>query len=94
MRNNKEKKAKKQKEKIIYVDDGSTVVDMSAFGKPKKETPDGSLQASGEKPKPRWRMILSDYFASVKMMFFPMLAVMGIISVAFLIVFLILNLFR
>ena len=77
------KKDKKKKEKITYVDDGRTVVDMSQLGGrrkndvPRKEG-DHSLRA-------QWRT----YIDSVKLMILPMLCVIGIIFLAFLILYLI-----
>ncbi len=82
------KKEKKQKkEKIIYIDDGSTVSDMSAFGskKPKDSVPYTDKQ---DRPLPRWRQILHTYFDSMGMMFLPMLVFMGVIAVIFLILWL------
>lgn len=85
----REKPKKEKKEKIIYIDDGSTVVDMSALSKkPKKEKridPD-------KKPRPRWMQIVKTYFDSMRLMLFPMLVVMGIIAIAFLILWILFTL--
>lgn len=80
---------KKKKEKVRYVDDGRTIADMSAFGSPKKEELITPPERAG---KPRWRLIVSDYFDSVKMMLLPMLAFVGLLAVAFLVVWLVLTL--
>ena len=81
---------KKKKEKVRYVDDGRTIADMSAFGKP--PVSDERLKQRPERAgKPRWRLILSDYFDAVRMMLLPMLAFIGILAVAFLVVWLVLN---
>ena len=83
-------KNKKKKEKTIYIDDGSTIADMSGVGKSGKRD---SQNASGQDPQLlRPRATLKEqrdtYFSAVKMMFLPMLVTIGIISVAFLILWL------
>ena len=75
-------KNKKKKQKTKYVDDGRTIVDMSGVG--------GHSSYNGKKGTPKEQM--RTYFAAVKMMFFPMLATMAAIGVAFLILYLILEL--
>ncbi len=88
--NKKKKKKEKKKEKVRYVDDGRTIADMSAFGAPKKQE---ELNVPPERAgKPRWRLILSDYMDAVKMMLLPMLAFIGLLAVAFLIVWIVLTL--
>ncbi len=85
MRKREEKK--KKKEKIIYVDDGSTIVDMSALGGASEgEKP---YRDDTQKPLPRWRQILRTYFESMRLMILPMLVFMGLIAVAFFILWLI-----
>lgn len=89
--NKKEKKLKKKKEKITYVDDGRTVADMSGVG-------GGRQQRDEKKDAPRLlpskhsslKAQAETYFAAVRMMLLPMLVVIGIISLAFLIVWLLL----
>ena len=84
---------KTKKEKITYVDDGRTIADMSSVGR------GGFRRNAGEKKDaPRLlpskhsslRAQAETYFAAVKMMLLPMLVVIGIISLAFLIVWLLL----
>ena len=89
----KEKKQKQKKPKITYVDDGRTIADMSRVGgvrsrntgKPaseqKKYSEPNLLRGSHSTMKEQAKT----YFAAVRMMFFPMLVVMGIITIAFLI---------
>ena len=77
---NQEKKQKQ--EKIRYVDDGSTVVDMQPMV--------DSRRRPGEKPynpgaKGTLREQMRTYFAAVKLMFVPMLITLGIIFLSFLI---------
>lgn len=93
MRNGKEKKDKKKKDKIIYIDDGSTVFDMSGLRQTKKPfMPDvhgyNSAPKKRQKSPSRWRAIVRTYFDSVKMMLLPMLVFIGIITVAFFLLWL------
>ena len=92
MGKNKEKNAKNKKEKIIYVDDGRTIADMSALNGKKKE------KGAKETPKANYlgrstiKEQLETYFGAVKLMFLPMLAVLGVLAVAFVILYVILSL--
>ena len=90
-------KEKKKREKVVWVDDGRTIADMSnlptrGFGRslsdarPKKEMSETEKQFY--RSRPAWRDHLATYFAAVRMMFLPMLAVIGIICIAFLILYL------
>ncbi len=77
---NKEKKQKK--EKIRYVDDGSTVVDMQPL--------EDASRRPGEKPrdpgaKGTLRKQFRTYIAAVRLMFWPMMITLGIIFLSFLI---------
>ena len=76
---------KKKREKITWIDDGSTVADMSGVGKglggnrpdkPKPTTKKG-------KPMNRFQECAATYFGAMKMMFMPMLAVLGVICLVF-----------
>ena len=91
------KKEKKKREKVIYIDDGRTIADMSnlptrGFGRslsdarPKKEMSETEKQFYGSNPK--WRDCIATYFAAVRMMIIPMLVTIGIICIAFLIIYL------
>ena len=90
-------KDKKKREKVVWVDDGRTIADMSnlptrGFGKslsdarPKREMSESEKQFYRSSPK--WRDCVATYFAAVKMMILPMLVTIGIISLAFLIIYL------
>ncbi len=83
MGNNKNKK--KKKNKPIYIDDGSTISDMSGVGRSKAPKRDVSYR-----PHASFKEQFQTYRDAVKMMFLPMLAVLGIIALAFLIVYIIL----
>lgn len=82
-------KNKKKKEKIIYVDDGSTVADMSGV--------DGKKKASNSRQKKAnssYRGGFRDQFKTFtdaqRAMLMPMLVTLAIIAIAFLLVYLIL----
>lgn len=84
---------KEKKQKIRYVDDGSTVADMSNVGRggAKKPQKSGTPKRRSEPlARSSGRDIFRTYIESVKLMFLPMLAVLGLLAVAFLIVYLIL----
>lgn len=68
--------AKKKKEKVIYVDDGRSLADMSAF----RKVPVKSDQGHGT-AKDRW----NTYWAAVKMMFGPMLVVIVGLCIVYMI---------
>ena len=90
MKNKREKKEKK--EKIVYVDDGSTVFDMSGLEQTQKWFSPAKMQqqntAKRQKQPARWKAIVRTYFDSVKLMLLPMLVFIGIISIAFLLLWL------
>ena len=72
-------KKKKKKEKIIYIDDGSTIADMSGVSEGSKRGARGSLKEQRQ-----------TFFKAMRMMFVPMLIAMGFITIAYLIVYLLL----
>lgn len=95
MGNEKKQKPKKpKKEKITYVDDGRTLADMSSVGGVRNKhtgAPQGDRKKDSEPRLLRGgRSSLKEqadtYFAAVRMMFLPMLVVIGILTLAFLIV--------
>ena len=69
---------KKKKEKIIYVDDGRSIADMSSVS--------GGLQMSKNSTSSSVKDILRTYWSATKMMFLPTLVAVGFLIVAFLIV--------
>ena len=77
-------KSRKKKEKVIYVDDGRSLVDMSSVstfglsGKP------GQYRAS---LKEQWQT----YISAVKMMIKPMLFVIGALCTAYGVLYLLLS---
>lgn len=76
-----EKKQKKQK--VKYIDDGRTIADMSGIsGVDKRYTG----------PKGGFKEQLRTYWNTVKLMFVPMMVTLGIITAAFLIMWIILTL--
>ena len=75
-------KNKEKKPKVKYIDDGRTIADMSALsGVDKRYTgPKGGFKAQ-----------LQTYWNAVKLMFVPMMVTIGIICLAFLIMWLMLT---
>ena len=67
----------KKKEKITYVDDGRTLADMSGVSGSRLGRRNPSAPSSSFKDK--W----NTYWTAVKMMFLPMLATMGMITLVF-----------
>ena len=94
-------KEKKKREKVVYIDDGRTIADMSGLptrgfgGKslsdaaPKKKNEQSETERQFYRSTPVWKEHLATYFAAVRMMFLPMLAVIGMICIAFLILYII-----
>lgn len=89
-------KEKKKREKVTYIDDGRTIADMSSlpsrgFGKSLSDAAPKRQMSETEKEfnrsRPVWKDHIATYFAAVKMMFLPMLVVIGILCVAFLILY-------
>ena len=81
------KQKKTKKEKPVYIDDGSTVVDLSGLDQTK--SPYSLHPARKTRPKRvrepgRLGAIWQTYWESVKMMLLPMLIVIGAISIIFL----------
>ena len=75
---------KKKKQKVTYIDDGSSIADMSGVGGKKNKTP------NTPRPRATFKEQWQTYTDAVKMMFLPMLAVLGMLAIAFLLVYLIL----
>ena len=80
---------KKKKEKVVYIDDGSTVADMSGVGgvgmfgekKPRKSAPKQAPVRYRTSSRERWQT----YTDAVKRMFVPMLVVLGAIILIYMI---------
>ena len=68
---------RKKKEKITFIDDGRTIADMSALPDRMSWAKHGTTSSIRE----IWRT----YWSAVKMMFKPMLVVIGFLVVIFLI---------
>ncbi len=86
-------KKKKKKEKVIYIDDGSTIADMSGTSKPnpilggRGPAPRNGANKRRGTAREQW----GTYKSAVRQMFLPMLVVMGILTVAFGVMYLILK---
>ena len=88
------KKKNKKKEKIKYIDDGRTIADMS--GTSKANIFFGGTVKSGRERGSRRSSLTEQsktFFGAMRRMFIPMLVTMGIISVAFGIVYVLLVMF-
>lgn len=70
---------KKKKEKITYIDDGRTIADMSGVTANRKYSSHGTTST----PKEIW----STYWTAVRMMFKPMLVVIGFLVVLYVIMY-------
>lgn len=67
---------KEEKRKITYIDDGRTIVDMSGVTGNRKFSSTGTTST----PKEIW----NTYWSAVKLMFKPMLVVIGFLVVIYL----------
>ena len=97
---------KKKKKKVVYYDDGRTIADMSGlYGKPASESERVSPTTGGEpdykgdpnafgsyRPGHTPKDWAKTYWNTVKTMFLPMLATLGMIAIAFLILWIFLEL--
>ncbi len=87
-------KKKNKKEKVKYIDDGRTIADMSGTSKMNVLLGGTSGNSRGRGGR---RAPLKDqaktFFGAMRMMFIPMLITMGIMTVAFGIMYVILVLF-
>ena len=70
-----------KKEKIKYIDDGRTIVDMSGLRTGPRLTP------NQYRPPLKIKEVMKTYFAAVKMMFTPMLVVVVGICVIYMILY-------
>lgn len=86
---------KKKKEKITYIDDGSTIADMSGVGRKPLGRPAQPLYGGKQKRQPTTRAgsVWQTYKDAVRSMIGPMLITLGGISVVFLLLWIILGFF-
>lgn len=77
-------KNKGKKTKPVYIDDGSSIANMSDLRKPK------APRLGAPRPNATLKEQAQTYIAAVKMMFLPMLAVLGLLALAYLIVYILL----
>ncbi len=85
-----DKNKKKKKTKNVYIDDGRTIADMSGLNQ--KRSGYGTELPGTRSGRGTFKEHMQTYFNACRTMFLPMLATMGIITVAFLILYLILEL--
>lgn len=93
MSKKKKKNQKKKREKITWVDDGSTVADMSSVGKGLGGNRQSNPKPTTKKGKPmnRFQECAATYFGAMKMMFVPMLVVLGIICLVFFVLWILMG---
>lgn len=72
---------KKKKEKVIYIDDGSTIADMSGVSGPRL----GKRNPSNPRPDPK--DVWHTYWSAVKSMIGPLLVVLCIIAIVYMILY-------
>ncbi len=89
------KNPKKKKEKIVYIDDGSTVADMSGLGRKPLGHPTQPMHGGKQKRQPTTRAgsVWETYKAAVRSMIGPMLVTLGGITVVFALLWIILGFF-
>ena len=75
-------KNKKPKKKVTYIDDGRTIADMSGVDRIGKR-PNTKSPERLDRPNSSFKSQWNTYWSTVKMMVLPMLVVIGIICVAF-----------
>ena len=90
-----EKQPKKKKEKITYIDDGSTLADMSGLrgNTPLRRPLQPSYGKQKRQPTTRAGAIWQTYVAAVRSMIGPMLIFLGGMSVLFFLIWVILGFF-
>lgn len=71
--------SKNKKKKITYIDDGRTIADMSGVGRGRRDDKLQPLDRPDSSFKAQWKT----YLSTVKAMLLPMFVVIGIICVAF-----------
>ncbi len=92
----RQNKPKKKKEKVVYIDDGSTVADMSGVSG-RSRSASGPRAHAGRRGKPaptsRAGQIRQTYFDTMRAMVGPMLITIGGIAVVFFLIWMILGFF-
>lgn len=71
----------KKKEKIKYIDDGRTIADMSGVHTGPR------LRSNPYRPPLKFKEVVKTYFAALKLMFMPMLAMVVGICVIYMILY-------
>ena len=89
---NKYKDSSPKKEKIVYIDDGSTVVDMSNTYNPKSSGKKEVKDSMGMPIGNTWKDKFNTYKQAVRQMIKPMFVMIGFICIIFAVMYLILTL--
>lgn len=83
-----DKQKKSKKKKVIYIDDGSTIADMSGVSRGGKSSQKKEKNSSAYRAP--FKQQLKTFTDAQKAMLLPMLAVLGLLALAFLIVYILL----
>lgn len=87
---------KKKKQKTVYIDDGRTIADMSGVSRPslfgdlKPQRSDKQQSVRKSAPRVKGMTKFETYKNAVRMMLVPMLVTIGIITLAYLLIYLML----
>ena len=93
LRKSMSKKKNKKKDKIKYIDDGRTLADMSGTSRMNVFLGSGNERRGRGGRRAPLKDQAKTFFGAMRMMFVPMLIMMGIITVAFGIMYVVLVLF-
>lgn len=77
-----EKKKKEKKEKVVYIDDGRTIADMSNVGRG---------YSSNNRPSATWREKMRTFWEAFKMMLIPTLIVVGALIATYFLMYFVLS---
>ena len=80
----------KKKEKIIWVDDGRTIADMSGIGTTRPANSESNLHGRPLKAGYPLKEHLKTFFDAMGFMFLPTLAIAGLLALTFFIVYILL----
>lgn len=89
------KQPKKKKEKVVYIDDGSTVADMAGVrgNTPLRRPVQPSYGKQKRQPTTRAGSVWQTYVSAVRSMIGPMLIFLGGMTVVFFLIWVILGFF-
>lgn len=83
-------RSKKKKEKIVYIDDGRTIADMSGISRKGYTDPNAQKYGKPSRYHAPLKEQLRTFFDAMGFMLLPTLALVGMLIVVFLIMYIIL----